>query len=133
MDVVNGSTTNGTPIQQWSTLNGVSQMFNLLADGSNWHIVMNANNAKCIDLVGGGSSLGNGTRLMINDCKAGALSQDWTVTADAQTGGFVFKNAMAGRCLEGPGANAANGVLLDIYDCNGMTSQKFVVQAVPLN
>ena len=108
-------------------------MFNLVADGSYWHITMNANNAKCIDLNGGGSSLGNGTQLMINDCAAGDPSQDWTITPDAQTGAFIFKNAQSGRCMDEPGINTANGVQLDTWDCNGGTNQEFMVQAYSLN
>ena len=131
VDVQNGSTADGTMVQQYGSWNGTPQMFNLLPDGSNWHITMNANNAKCVDLAGGGSSLANGTQLAINDCKSG--SQDWTITADPQTGAFMFKNVQSGRCMDEPGWNTASGVLLDIWDCNGGTNQKFNVQAYATN
>src|ERR1017187_6021188 len=104
-------------------------MFNLLPDGSNWHITMNANNAKCVDLVGG--SFGNGTQLAINDCKSG--SPDWTITPDGQTGAFVFKHVQSGRCLDESGYNTSSGLPMQIWDCSGGTNQKFNVQAYSLN
>lgn len=120
-------------IQQNASWNGSPQMFNILADGSNWHIVMNANNAKCMDLAGGGSTLGNGTRLVINDCVTGKSSEDWTVTTDPQTGAFVSKNVQSGRCMDEPGAPTTSGIALDVWDCLSPKSQKFMVQTFPLN
>ena len=73
-------------------------MFNLL-HGPNWHIAMNANNGKCVDLAGSGSSLDNSTQLRINDSQAGKPSQAWNITADATTGAFIFKNVQAGWCM----------------------------------
>ena len=94
---------------------------------------MSTNNAKCIDLAGFGSSVANGTQLAVNDCKAGDPSQDWTITADAQTGAFFFKNVQSGRCLDEPNANTASGVLMQTYDCWGGATQKLYVQAFPMN
>jgi hypothetical protein len=133
VDVAYGSTNNGTVVQQWGSWNGSPQMFNILPDGSYWHITMNANNAKCVDLVGSGSSLGNGTQLAINDCGSGDASQDWSVSADGQTGAFIFKNRQSGRCMDENEASTANGVPMQIWDCNGARNQKFLVQAFPMN
>jgi hypothetical protein len=82
IDVNAGSTVNGTVVQQWTTNGGLPQMFNLVADGSSWRIAMNANNAKCVDLAGSGSSLGDGTQLVIADCRSGDTSQNWTITPE---------------------------------------------------
>jgi hypothetical protein len=133
MDVSNGAIANGTAVDQWGTWNGTPEMFNLVADGTYWRIAMNANPTKCVDLVGAGASVANGTQLAINDCHAGARSQDWAVTPDPQTGAFVFKNVQAGRCLDEPAGNTANGVRLDIYDCAPVLTQKFFVQTFFLN
>ena len=133
LDIPNGSTTNGTPVQQYVSWSGTPQRFTLLPDGSSWHITMTANSAKCVDLAGFGSSVGNGTQLAINDCKAGVPSQDWTITADAQTGAFFFKNTKSGRCLDEPNSNTASGVLMDTWDCNGGANQKFNIQAYAMN
>jgi hypothetical protein len=133
IDIPYGSTNNGTVAQQWGSWNGSPQMFNLIADGSTWRIAMNVNNAKCLDLVGGGSNLANGTQLAVNDCKAGDPSQNWSVTPDPASGAFIFKNVQSGRCLDEPNWNTANGVQMDTWDCNGQTNQKIFIQAFPLN
>jgi hypothetical protein len=126
LDVYNGSTTNGTAIDQWSTWNGDMQKFYILARGSYWKIAMKANSNKCIDLKNGGT--GNGTQLVINDCN-GASSQSWSVTPDVQTGYFTFKNVAAGRCLDEYNWNTSNGNYVDIYDCSGGTNQKWKISA----
>jgi len=133
LDIVNGSTADGTTVQQYTTWNGTPQMFNLLPDGPNWHIVMNANNTKCVDLAGSGSSLGNSTQLRINDCQAGKPSEAWNITADAKTGAFIFKNVQAGRCLDENGWNTSAGLPMQIWDCSGQNNQKLYIQAFPMN
>jgi hypothetical protein len=34
-----------------------------------------------------------------------------------------------GKCLDVPGGNSANGTLIQLYDCNGGWTQKFVYAA----
>jgi hypothetical protein len=133
VDVTGGSTSNGTLIEQWATWNGAPQMFNLVQDGSSWRIALSTNTAKCIDLVGGGSSLADGTQLAVNDCHAGDSSQQWAISPDAQTGAFIFKNVQAGRCLDVPSGSTASGARLQIWDCWNGSPQKYTVQAIPLN
>ena len=100
-------------------------MFNLIADGSNWHIAMNANNAKCLDLVGGGSSLGNGTQLADQRLPGGERQPGLEHHARPATGAFVFKNVQSGRCLdEMPNSTTASGTPMQIWDCSGPASQK---------
>jgi hypothetical protein len=122
IDVTYGSTNNGTPVQQFGSWNGDSQKFAILPIGSNWKITMKANTNKCFGSLGGGT--GNGTRVEIQDCN-GSNSQAWTITADANTGGFTIKNVAANRCLEVPYGSGADGALLDLYDCHGGNNQKF--------
>jgi hypothetical protein len=62
-----------------------------------------------------------------------SLAQDWSITPDAQTGAFIFKNVASGRCLDEPNANTSNDVQLQIYDCWSPPSQKFQVQTYFLN
>jgi Ricin-type beta-trefoil lectin domain-like len=83
------------------------------------------NTKKCVDLDG---STARGTGLVINDCNSSS-TQAWTITPDAKTGAFVFKNAGAGRCMDEAGSNTASGLQMDIYDCNGGSNQKFNIQA----
>ena len=67
----------------------------------------------------------------INDCQPGHSNQQWTISADAPTGAFFFKNLMSGRCLDVPAGNTASGVMMEIWDCNSQSNQKFNIQACP--
>jgi hypothetical protein len=125
LDVYNGQTSNGTPVQQYSNWNGDPQKFRILQSGSNWKIAMKTNSNKCVDLAGG---TGNGTQLVINDCN-GSAGQAWSITPDVQTGAFTLKNASAGRCLDETGWNTSNGVRIQIWDCNGLDAQKWFIKA----
>jgi hypothetical protein len=131
IDVKGGGTSNGTSVQQYTVTGGIPQQFQLIANGSYWHIAMATNTAKCVDLSGGATS--NGTLTVINDCNNSSGTQNWKVTPDASTGAFVFNNAQAGRCLDEPNWNTASGLQLDIWDCNFNTNQKFNIQAYSLN
>ncbi len=91
---------------------------------------MTADTTKCIDLVGSGSALGERDAPGREHLPARAhASQKWSISPDAPTGAFVFKNVQAGRCLDENGANTASGVPMQISDCTGAANQKFTVQA----
>ncbi|HVZ86509.1 MAG TPA: RICIN domain-containing protein, partial [Polyangia bacterium] len=83
--------------------------------------------------VGGGSSLGNGTQIAINDCKMGDASQQWNITPDPSTGTFFLKNIQSGRCFDESAGNTSSGLLMQIWDCNGGPTQKFNMQAYATN
>jgi hypothetical protein len=130
LDLNGGSTAVGTIFQQWYTSTGTAQEFTLVPDGANWRIAMTADLTKCVDLVGSGNSgTGNGTRLALNTCTAGDASQQFTISADAPTGAFFFKNIASGRCLDENGGNTAAGQPMQLWDCNGGNNQKFNIQA----
>ena len=58
----------------------------------------------------------------------------WTITADAMTGAFFFKNVQAGRCLDENASNTSAGLPLQIWDCNtGAANQKWNINAYPSN
>jgi hypothetical protein len=117
-------------VEQYASGDGASQKFTLVADGSNWRLAMSIDTSKCVDLVGSGNNLGNGTQLAINTCAAGDPSQQFTITPDASTGAFFFKNVQSGRCIDESAGNTANGVVMQLWDCSTSNSnQKFKVQA----
>ena len=120
------SQNNGTAVQQYASWDGDPQKFNILSSGSNWKIAMTANNNKCLNPIG--SSTANGTQIEIRDCD-GSSAQAWSVTADANTGAFTFKNVKSGRCLDVTGKSQSDGARMEIWDCSGGSNQKFAVQA----
>jgi hypothetical protein len=122
IDVNYGSTTNGTIVQQYGNWGGDPQKFAILADGSNWKIAMKIATNKCIGPVGNGT--GNGTMIEVQDCN-GSASQEWTITADANTGAFTLKNAASGRCLDVQGSSGADGARMQLWDCLGTNNQKY--------
>ncbi|HVT06833.1 MAG TPA: RICIN domain-containing protein [Polyangia bacterium] len=124
---MNGSTAVGTGIQQYANWDGVTQRLNLVQDGNAWRIAFSADASKCVDLVA--QSVANGTQLALAACQPGVAHQQWTVSADPPTGAFVFKNVQSGRCLDIPGGLTASGARPQIWDCDGTTKQKFMVQA----
>ena len=125
VDVCNGTTTNGTCVQEYATWDADGEKFNILASGSNWKITMKLNNAKCFSPVGNGTA--NGTHIEIQDCN-GSNNQAWSATNDGTTGSTTFKNVASGRCLDVTGGSAANGTRMELYDCNGGTNQKFQIE-----
>ncbi|MEV8512126.1 ricin-type beta-trefoil lectin domain protein [Dactylosporangium sp. NPDC051484] len=42
-------------------------------------------------------------------------------------GGNALRGAESGRCIDVPGANAADGVRLSVYDCNGTGAQQWTI------
>ena len=122
IDVPNGSTTNGTVLQQYAALNSDAQKFSIKKNGPNWKIALKANTNKCIGPAGNGTA--NFTRVEIQDCN-GTATQDWNITADANTGGFQIKGVAANRCLDVSGGSTADGAPMQIYDCHGQGNQRF--------
>jgi hypothetical protein len=122
VDVPNGSTSNGTMLQLYSTQSvNSNQRFQFMAMGSNYKIVMNANTNKCFDV---GSS--NGSQVSINDCNGGN-SQSWT-PSDLGSGSYSLRNVASGRCLDVPNGSLSNGTRLQVYDCQGgNNNQRFYV------
>jgi hypothetical protein len=123
LDVAGGSPNNGARLQQYSTSTGDdAEKFTIVQSGPNWKIATKKNTNKCVGPIA--NAIANYTGLEIQDCNGGP-GQAWTITADANTGAFMLKNVAAGRCLDVPGGNGADGVLLQLYDCLGSTAQKF--------
>lgn len=60
----------------------------------------------------------------------GGTNQQWTPVS-VGIGLFKLVNVASGRCLDVPGASAANGAQLQIYDCNGTGAQSFRLAQQP--
>ena len=127
IDVMYGSTTNGTNVQQYATWNGAPQAFFLLASGSDWKITMSANQNKCLGPNNNGT--GNNTAIVVQDCN-GSNAQNYTAMPMSASGVYAFKNVASGRCLNVAGNTTANGALLILWDCGSTpgTNAQFSVQ-----
>ena len=60
----------------------------------------------------------DGTPMEVQNCD-GSADQDWTITADANSGTFFLKHKPSNLCLD------ANGSPLQIKGCNSNNGQKY--------
>ena len=131
IEVVYGSTSNGTPIQQYDTWGGDQQKFFVADAGKgNVKLTMKVNRNKCLGPQGGVTS--NGTRLEVQDCNGGN-AQAWISGETAQGSGvFMFKNVAApGLCLDVRGGVTSNGATVDLVTCSGANNQLFAARLAP--
>ncbi len=99
LDAQNCGTTDGTAIQQWTSLGNACQQWTLTRTTSNYYRITNVNSGKVLDSVGCGTANGTAVNLWAglgNDC------QEWSLTP------------INGRYLI---ANRGNGLVLDVADC----------------
>lgn len=126
------SSANGTKIIIWSC-NGSS--------AQNWTVVQDGTlriHGKCLDTVNGGTT--GGTKAVLEPC-TGAEHQQWNTldpsTLFISTGVHIALVSWAsgrsdGMCLDDTGSSTVNGTQVEIWRCNGHTSQVWVLPAGPV-
>ncbi|MEV5603861.1 RICIN domain-containing protein [Streptomyces sp. NPDC052299] len=113
LDVTDGSTADGTPVQMWTCYPGSqNQSWTLNSDGS-----VTAK-GKCLDLAANGTA--NGTAVHLWTCYGSLASQKWRLTS---AGDLV--NTAADKCLDIKDNSNADGARLQIWDCAGTGNQKW--------
>ena len=110
MDVREGASANGTPIQLYDCASVPAQR--VTYDGNTLSVM-----GKCVDLEYQGTE--NGTYTHLWDCN-GAPSQTWYYTPRNQ-----YYNPHSGKCLTLDGDHYTNGNRLTVWDCHGGASQKW--------
>jgi endoglucanase len=123
VDATNQGTTNGTTVQQWACgSNQYNQEWEFESAGNGNYYVANRNApSETWNVVNNGTANGS---LMQLWTYGGASNEQWTAVS-LGGGYYKFVGVGSGRCLDTPGASTANGVQLDIYDCNGTAAQAF--------
>ena len=129
VDATGQGTANGTTVQQWAC---GSQQFNqewqFQSQGNGNYSIVNRNApAEAWDVTNVGTADGSLIQLW---SYGGGSNQQWTPVS-LGNGYFKFVGVGSGRCLDTPGASTANGVQLQIYDCNGTSAQAFKLVAQP--
>jgi Ricin-type beta-trefoil lectin domain/Putative Ig domain len=121
LDDTGSGTANNNPVQLYSCNGDAAQQWQV--DGDEIRDF-----GKCLSDLNGGT--GNGTRVVLYSCQpsnaAIAESQEWFEQPDGE-----LLNANAG-CLDDPSASRANGVKLQIWDCNGRIQQKWTLPTGPM-
>ncbi|MBV8720365.1 MAG: ricin-type beta-trefoil lectin domain protein [Chloroflexi bacterium] len=110
LDVRNGDTLNGTPIQVWDCNGTAAQRLTWNTGDGAIHVL-----GKCVDVTGGVSA--SGTPVELWDCN-GTGAQQWAYAAWNR-----LRNSQSGRCLDVPGSDATSGTQLQIADCDGSSGQ----------
>jgi len=127
VDATGAGTANGTTVQQWACGNQqANQEWQFQSAGNGIYKVVNRNaQSEVWDVANLGTA--NGSLLQLWSY-GGGQNQQW-MPVSLGNGSYKFVGVASGRCLDVPAASTANGVRLQIYDCNGTTAQSF--QLVP--
>ena len=129
VDAANQASANGTVVQQWACgAQQTNQEWQFQSRGNGiYSIGTRAAPAQVFDVTNNGTANGSLIQLWTY---GGGTNQQWTAVA-VSSGIFKLVNVASGRCLDVPAASTANGVQLQIYDCNGTAAQSFRLSAQP--
>jgi len=131
VDDTNGSTANGTAVQQWACGSGnANQEWQFQPTSGGYYQVATRNNTSEVwDVTGGTSATGNGTLIQLWSA-AGGTNQQWLPTLQSN-GTYTFTARNSGNeCLDVTNRSTANGTQLQQWACTaGDTAQTF--QLVP--
>jgi hypothetical protein len=123
VDVRNGGTANGTPLQQYTANTTSSQQFRFVSAGGGYYRVVSRLKSSLVWDVSGGKTA-NGTKVQMWTWTS-VSQQQWTPVSTGS--GYVnFKpRHTTSKCLDVPLASKTAGKQLQIYSCNGTTAQQF--------
>ena len=129
MDAAGRGTINGTVVQQWTCGNAQSnQEWQFQPTDSGFFKVVNRNApAEAWDVTNVGTA--NGSLIQLWN-PGGGTNQQWQPVS-LGNGTFKIAGRGSGRCLAVPSASTANGVQLDIFDCNGSRAQAWKLVQQP--
>jgi endoglucanase len=129
VDATGSGTANGTTVQQWSCgSQQYNQEWQFQSEGNGAYSIVNRNAPSEVwDVTNVGTADGSLLQLWTY---GGGSNQQWTPVS-LGNGYYKFVGVGSGRCLDTPAASTANGVQLQIYDCNGTGAQAFQLVAQP--
>jgi glucosylceramidase len=131
VDDANGSTSNGTAVQQWACGTGnTNQEWQFQPTTNGYYQVVTKNNpSEAWDVTGGTSATGNGVPIQLWSA-TGGTNQQWLPTLQSN-GSYTFTARNSGNeCLDVTNRSTSNGTQLQQWACTaGDTAQTF--QLVP--
>ena len=116
-----GSTTNGTVLDIETCTGTASQRFIITVGELIQSRPISAPGGKCVDVVGDNTGV-NLTNIAVWDCQREANDQGWWQAKDQSI-------STLGRCLDIKGNVTTAGTQVQLYDCSGVSGQKWVQQA----
>jgi aryl-phospho-beta-D-glucosidase BglC (GH1 family) len=128
VDDAGWGTVDGTIVQQWTCGSQQNnQEWQFQSEGNNIYAVANRNApSQTWNVTNNGTANGS----PIQTWTYGGTNSQWMPVS---LGNSYYKivGVGSGRCLDVPAASTANGVQLQIYDCNGTAAQSFLLNAQP--
>jgi hypothetical protein len=124
VDARAAATANGTAVQQYACNGSSAQQWQFTATDSGYYrIGVSTAPSQVWDVTGVSTADSALTQLWLY---GGGSNQQWQPVQES-SGAFHFVNRNSGKCLDVPGASAADSVQLQQYTCNGTTAQSFDV------
>jgi glucosylceramidase len=130
VDAANGSTANGTALQQWAcTAGDTSQQWQFQPTDSGFYKIVARNAAtQAWNVTGGAGATGNGVKVQLW-AYGGGTNEQWQAVAHPDgTYGFSPRNN-TGNCLDVTDVSIADGALLQQWACSGGNAQSFRITA----
>eukprot|EP00976_Prorocentrum_cordatum_P019107 387921-Prorocentrum_minimum.AAC.1 len=121
IDFDGGGRENGAKVEMWDCKGTQSQLWRM-EDGT----LRSLYSDKCLEIDA--FNMGNNATLQMFDCVISILNQQWTREGEWEVNGnttAVLKSQMSQKCLELVSSDIANGVAVQVYECNGGESQQW--------
>jgi glucosylceramidase len=130
VDASNGSTANGTALQQWAcTAGDTSQQWQFQPTDSGFYKIVARNaSTQAWNVTGGAGATGNGVKVQLW-AYGGGTNEQWQAVAHSDgTYSFSPRNN-TGNCLDVTDVSIADGALLQQWACSGGSAQGFRLTA----
>ncbi|QKW18319.1 alpha-N-acetylglucosaminidase C-terminal domain-containing protein [Kitasatospora sp. NA04385] len=111
VDVTNGNSADGTPLQLWTCNGTAAQKWTVVGDGT-----VRAD-GKCMDVRGGATAAG--TVVQLWSCN-GTPAQSWFPRPDG-----TLRNTKSNLCLDAAGGGSAAGTGLIVWNCTANPNQRW--------
>jgi len=119
LDDTNGSTSNGTQMQQWTCLYNSNQEWRIQNwvsyGGTTVYQIQNQKSTKCLDMWGG--SPNNGTKVALYTCSTSDDAQLWYLVPTNINGWWDFLNVASKTCMTVSADSQSNGALIQGWSC----------------
>ena len=129
LDDTNGSTSNGTLVQQWAQGNGnANQEWSFIPAGGDYYYLKNLHSGLVLDDTNGSTS--NGTQVQLWTQYNGNANQEWSLVS-AGGGDYYLMNLHSGLALDDTNGSTSNGTIMQLWtQYNGNANQEWsLVQA----
>ncbi|HEX7735523.1 MAG TPA: RICIN domain-containing protein [Ktedonobacteraceae bacterium] len=124
LDDTNGSTSNGTLVQQWAQGTGnANQEWSLVSAGGGYYYIKNLHSGLVLDDTNGSTS--NGTQVQLWTQSNGNANQEWSLVS-AGGGYYYLINLHSGLALDDTNGSTSNGTIMQLWtQSNGNANQEW--------